>query len=64
MTLSTIEKHYLKKELKQIHFHVQNMFRDNLPATSTLTQHNVSVLLERRDHLMDSIETLTKVIEQ
>ena len=64
MTLSTIEKHYLKKELKQIHFHVKNMFRDNLPATSTLSPDNVSVLLERRDHLMDSIETLTKVIEQ
>ena len=64
MTLSTIEMHYLKNELKQIHFHVKNMFRDNLPATSVLSPDNVSVLLERRDHLMDSIETLTKVIEQ
>ena len=42
----------------------ESMFRDNLPATSTLTPDNVNVLLDRRDHLMDSIETLTKVIEQ
>ena len=64
MTLSTIEKHYLKKELKHIHFMAESMFRDNLPATSALTPDNVNVLLDRRDHLMDSIETLTKVIEQ
>jgi hypothetical protein len=64
MTLSTIEKHYLKKELMNIHFMAESIFRDNLPATKVLTPKNVNELLDRRDHLMDSIETLTKVIEQ
>jgi hypothetical protein len=64
MTLSTIEKHYLKKELKHIHFMAESIFRDNLPANNTLTHDNVNVLLDRRDHLMVSIETLAKVIDQ
>jgi hypothetical protein len=64
MTLSTIEKHYLRKELMNIHVMAESIFRDNLPSTTTLTPENVNVLLDRRDHLMDKIESLTKVIEQ
>ena len=64
MTLSTIEKHYLRKELMNIHLMTESMFYDNLPASTVLTSENVNTLIDRRDHIMDKIQSLTKVIEQ
>ena len=62
MTLSTIEKHYLKKELVDIHIMMQSMFKDNI--VNNMTREHLETLCERRDHIVDKIESLTKVAEQ
>ena len=62
MTLSTIERHYLRKELVYIMMKMQSIFKDNI--SNTLSSEQLDTLCERRDHIVDKIESITKVIEQ
>jgi len=62
MTLSTIERHYLRKELMYLHTMMQSIFKDNI--SNTLSSEQLDTLCDRRDHIVDKIESLTKVIEQ
>ena len=62
MTLSTIERHYLRKELVYLHNMMQSIFKDNIG--NNLTGEQLDTLCDRRDHIVDKIESLTKVIEQ
>ena len=64
MTLSLIERTLLKEKLMYILDRSQNIYRDNLPTTTTLSPENLNMLVDRRDHIMDKIEALIKVIEQ
>ena len=64
MTLSLIERTLLKEKLMYILDRSQNIYRDNLPSTTTLSPENLNTLVDRRDHIMDKIEALIKVIEQ
>ena len=62
MTLSTIERHYLRKELVYLHTMMQSIFKDNI--ASNMSSEQLDTLCDRRDHIVDKIESLTKVIEQ
>jgi len=64
MTLSLIERTLLKEKLMYILDRSQNIYRDNLPSTTTLSPENLNTLVDRRDHILDKIEALIKVIEQ
>ena len=62
MTLSTIERHYLRKELIDLHTMMQSLFKDNIG--NNMSREHLETLCDRRDHIVDKIESITKVIEQ
>jgi len=62
MTLSTIERTLLKEKLVYLLHKSQYIYKDNM--SNPLTPEQLNELVERRDHIVEKIESLIHVIEQ